>query len=55
MKTCDICGKRKVRNTAWSGPSRTGSKFVTDEHGKKKLAPCNGEASRLCRSCFNNA
>ena len=54
MQVCDKCGKRKVRNTVWEGSARTGSRYTTDEFGKKKLAPCNGNATRLCRSCLQN-
>lgn len=54
MQKCDRCGSRKVRFTKWNGQSRVGPKFITGQDGKKKLAPCNGEATRLCRSCLQD-
>ena len=54
MQVCNICGKRKVRNTVWNGPARTGAQYIVNREGKKQLAPCNGNATRLCRSCLQN-
>lgn len=51
MKNCDVCGTQKVRRIERTEPARSGSKYTTDEDGRKKLAPCNGTAKRLCRKC----
>jgi hypothetical protein len=48
---CSSCGSRKVKYVKRLGPARKGPKYVTDFEGRKKLAPCNGEALHYCRKC----
>lgn len=51
MKTCDICGRRKVRHTNRTEPARNGPREITIDK-KRQTAPCNGAAERHCHRCF---